>query len=226
MPLKAGFGIIIITFDDGGSEMKNPWESMPLGIYEEHMKLSSVRQLQTLNEIMRSQINDYEAESLAILGVAGGNGLEHINKKTVSKIYGIDICQDYLDECRKRHSDLGDMLVLRKLDISDLSSDIPSCELIIADLLVEYVGIRTFAKQMEKTMPEVVSCVIQKNMDVQFVSVSPYADSFSEISNLHRDIDKKELITAMEEAGFKLIVEKEFMLPNSKKFIRVDFKRQ
>lgn len=37
--------------------MKNPWEEIPLSDYENHMKLDSVHQLQTMNEMMRGQHN-------------------------------------------------------------------------------------------------------------------------------------------------------------------------
>ena len=33
--------------------MKNPWIDIPLEIYESHMSLSAVAQLQVLNDIMR-----------------------------------------------------------------------------------------------------------------------------------------------------------------------------
>ena len=204
--------------------MKNPWENMPLCIYEKHMKLSQVLQLQTLNDIMKCQINDYSKEIISILGVAGGNGLEHVDDEIVKKVYGIDISQDYLDECRKRYAYLGDCLVLEKMDISDLSNDLPDTGLIIADLIIEYVGIDIFAKQISKKKPDVLSCVIQKNIHADFVSSSPFANSFSEISVLHKDIEKDELIDSLIKIGFKLLLEEECMLPNSKKFIRLDFK--
>ena len=36
--------------------MKNPWIDIPLEIYESHMSLSDVAQLQALNSIMREQV--------------------------------------------------------------------------------------------------------------------------------------------------------------------------
>ena len=40
--------------------MKNPWEEISLDDYENHMSLDSVRQLQTLNALMKEQ---FEARS-------------------------------------------------------------------------------------------------------------------------------------------------------------------
>lgn len=74
---------------------ENPWESISLRDYEEHMKLDNVRQLQTLNLLMKEQIEQYPIASLIILGIAGGNGLEHVNPTQIKTVYGIDINKDY-----------------------------------------------------------------------------------------------------------------------------------
>ena len=59
--------------------MKNPWEEINLEDYENHMQLDSVRQLQTMNSIMRSQFEAYPVCSAMVLGVAGGNGLDAVH---------------------------------------------------------------------------------------------------------------------------------------------------
>lgn len=65
--------------------MKNPWEEIPLDDYENHMRLDSVRQLQAMNEMMKDQFGDYSVSTVMILGIAGGNGLEHIEKGRLKK---------------------------------------------------------------------------------------------------------------------------------------------
>ncbi len=37
--------------------MNNPWEKIKLSDYENHMKLDSVMQLQTMNAMMKKQLN-------------------------------------------------------------------------------------------------------------------------------------------------------------------------
>lgn len=61
--------------------MSNPWEEINLSDYENHMKLDSVKQLQSMNETMKQQLSDYDVHTVMILGIAGGNGLEHIGDK-------------------------------------------------------------------------------------------------------------------------------------------------
>ena len=56
---------------------------------------------------MRDQFAAYDIESIMILGVAGGNGLEHIDKSKINKVYGVEVNQSFLAECVKRYSGLG-----------------------------------------------------------------------------------------------------------------------
>lgn len=53
--------------------MSNPWEEVSLNDYENHMSLDSVKQLQTMNSIMKEQFDAYPASTAMVLGVAGGN---------------------------------------------------------------------------------------------------------------------------------------------------------
>ena len=75
----------------------NPWKEIPLGDYENHMSLESVNQLQTLNSIMKGQLSDYDVSVAMILGVAGGNGLEHVDTGKYTAVYGVDINEGYLN---------------------------------------------------------------------------------------------------------------------------------
>ena len=204
--------------------MINPWEEVSLEDYENHMKLSTVQQLQNLNEIMKSQIYKYNISTVAILGVAGGNGLEHIDTSKIKKVYGIDINQNYLNVCKEKYKRLKDYLVLEKLDLSDISNELPATDIVIANLFIEYIGIDIFAKQLLKNPPKYVSCVIQKNTNNDFVSDSPYIKAFDGISVLHKDIEKDSLVKAMSTIDYGLIFSEEHLLPNLKKFIRLDFR--
>ena len=59
--------------------MNNPWKDINLSDYENHMALDSVQQLQAMNQMMKGQLNQYDIKSAMILGIAGGNGLEHVD---------------------------------------------------------------------------------------------------------------------------------------------------
>ena len=71
--------------------MSNPWLSIPLEDYEGHMGSAGVRQLTVLAELFKSALDRCRPESVALLGVAGGNGLEQIDCAATKSIVGVDI---------------------------------------------------------------------------------------------------------------------------------------
>ena len=203
--------------------MKNPWKEIALTDYENHMSLDSVYQLQKMNEMMKEQLNEYRIKSAMILGVAGGNGLEHIEKEKIEKVYGVDVNQKYLDECVKRYPELTGTFEVICADLLNKNLQLPNSELIIANLLIEYIGYGCFQNIIRLVKPRYVSCIIQINTDKSFVSDSPYLQAFDRLEEVHHQIDKTTLINTMNEIGYikQLIAENE--LPNGKKLLRIDF---
>jgi len=173
---------------------------------------------------MENQINTYEIDTLAILGVAGGNGLNHINSERQKKVYGIDINADYLYSCKSRYRYLADTLVLLNRNLTDLSIDLPKVDLVIANLFIEYIGLNTFTAQLKKMSPKYVSTITQVNNLDGFVSVSPYQRTFDCLDSIYHEISTDELSEIMKASGFELIFENEKLLPNGKKLKRQDFR--
>ena len=204
--------------------MTNPWEEIDLDDYEKHMSLESVYQLQAMNEIMREQFDAYDAETVMILGIAGGNGLEHINKDEFKSVYGVDINQNYLNECKRRYSALGDVFKLICADLSDDAILLPCVDLLIANLLIEYIGYECFQKVVKKVKPKYVSCIIQINTETSFVSDSPYLHVFDRLDEVHHQIEEESLIICMNEVGYSKVLIVEKNLPNGKKLVRIDFR--
>lgn len=203
--------------------MSNPWEEVNLSDYENHMKLDSVMQLQTLSAMMKEQFDQYEIKTAMVLGVAGGNGLEHIDVKKFHKVYGIDINREYLEECKRRYVDLQDTLELLCIDLTAEKSELPQAELLIANLLIEYIGYECFQKAIMQIKPEYVSCIIQMNEGEDFVSDSPYIHVFDKLSSVHHQITEEGLMLSMEEVGYNLSDKKMQVLPNGKSFVQLDF---
>ncbi|MBC6555491.1 methyltransferase type 11 [Citrobacter braakii] len=206
--------------------MVNPWEVLNLEHYESHMQYQNVQQAQVLNFIMKKQFNAFSVKSICILGISGGNGLEHIDIDFVSKIYGLDINDKYLSVCHKRFSELGDKLELRKVDLMSPQAKIPDAEFIIANLLVEYLGCEIFKNILMTSNARYISCVIQKSHNSDFVSSTPFEIYFHDISSIHNDIDKSELMEKLNEIGFEVIYTENFKTPNDKVLIRLDFERK
>ena len=206
--------------------MNNPWEEISLDDYENHMSLDSVKQLQSLNSIMKKQLEAYPAETAMILGVAGGNGLEHIDKDKYHTVYGVDINEEYLRAVSKRHISLSGVLKCLCLDLTKEYDKLPHTELVIADLLIEYIGYPAFQKIVSHTEPDHVSCVIQINTDTKnWVSDSPYLHAFDRLDEVHHQMEEKALTGAMKEKGYSLILREAYPLPNGKALLRLDYCR-
>lgn len=204
--------------------MNNPWEEISLDDYENHMSLDSVYQLQTMNAIMKAQFEDYQAETAMILGIAGGNGLEHIRTEKYKAVYGIDINEGYLEKIRQRYPMLGNVLRLMCLDLTSEADRLPKAELVIANLLVEYIGYQAFVEAIRPICPRYVSCVIQINGEAEkWVSESPYLHAFDRLDEIHHQMEENALEGEMNKIGYVCISKSASSLPNGKKLLRIDF---
>lgn len=203
--------------------MSNPWKEVRLSDYENHMALDSVQQLQALNQMMKRQLNQYDIQSAMILGIAGGNGLEHVDTEKITKVYGVDINTEYLETTKERYKHLSGILECLCVDLNDETEKLPQVDLLIANLLIEYIGYECFQEAVKTTDAKYVSCIIQINTDDSFVSESPYLHAFDELKRVHHQMDEQNLQDSMEAIGYRLIQTFEYLLPNGKKFVQLDF---
>lgn len=203
----------------------NPWEEIKLDEYEKHMSLADVYQLQSLNKMMKEQFNQDKCKSIMILGIAGGNGLEHIRSEKVDIVYGVDINANYLKQCQIRYPELKNCLKVICADLTRDNLQLPQVDLLVADLLIEYIGYDCFKKVVKKTNAKIVSCIIQINVDDSFVSDSPYIHIFDKLEEIHYKMEENELKKIMNEIGYNQNKRIEQILPNGKKLVRIDFLR-
>ncbi len=202
--------------------MNNPWKEVPLDVYEGHMTLDTVAQLQALDSLYEERLAAYPKSSVAFWGVAGGNGLRHIDPARDVAVYGVDINGAYLDACRNRYPGLAGKLMLIAADLSR-PVKLPYAELIFADLLIEYIGIPTFIARVQACKPRILCCTVQRNLAETFVSPSPYADAFAGVSSLHTDIEEGLLTKSLDTIGYALLYRDEIPLVNGKQFLRLDY---
>ena len=103
---------------------------------------------------------------------------------------------------------------------------LPKTELVIANLLIEYIGYSVFQKVIRQTEPEYVSCVIQINTDEEkWVSESPYIHAFDDLDRVHCQMEEDVLKEKMAEIGYEGIMREMEALPNGKALLRLDFKK-
>lgn len=137
--------------------------------------------------------------------------------------YGVDINQEYLAECEKRFPSLSGVPETICADLLGDDLKLPRSELLIADLVIEYIGYECFGKVVRLVNPEYVSCVIQINTDDSFVSDSPYLHKFDRLDEVHCQIDQKALSEAMRGLGYIQNSQTKTELPNGKGLIKTDY---
>ncbi|WP_436955852.1 hypothetical protein [Staphylococcus sp. AS1337] len=208
--------------------MNNPWQDINFETYEKHIKSDNVHQLQTLNQITKEQLDLYNSDVVGILGIAGGNGLEQIDLSTTTKVYGFDINKNYLEICANRFSYMKEKLTLIESDFNDKSFDLPKINLLISNLIIEYVGVNQFVNLIDRNENalDVITCTIQGKEADDFVSESEYTSDFDSLELILHKIEPNELLEAFSNINYEFIDQKEYNLPNGKKFLRLDFAKQ
>lgn len=190
------------------------------------MGFRGVSQAQTLFAIMRGQFARHARGSLMVLGVAGGNGLEHVCPDT-REIIGVDINPNYLAICAKRHVRLQRLRCLC-VDLCEAEPALPHADVLIANFPVEHIGETTFANVVRKVSPCIISCAIQVDSGEQvgFVSASPNLHAFDGLSVIHHTIDEAVLSNALAAQGFRpSTYRKLWPLPNGKALLERDWVR-
>src|SRR6185503_3635012 len=84
----------------------NPWLALPLEDYEGHMGSPGVNQLAPLADLFGEALARLRPRSVAVLGVAGGNGLEHVDSTLTARVVGIDLNPGFLAATKARFPDL------------------------------------------------------------------------------------------------------------------------
>lgn len=202
----------------------NPWMQIPIADYEQHMSHSSVGQLSLLNLLTKKYLEKLKPAICLFMGIAGGNGLEHIDNNISKKVIGIDINREYLDVCYKRYHDKIDSLQLLELDITKDTGHICSADFIWAALILEYAGIE---KCLEFSKNNILRgghfiVTIQSNNNLQ--SVSPTGvESIKKVELIFRPVDPEVMLIKTKESGYILVDREVNQLPNGKSFLTFDF---
>jgi hypothetical protein len=203
----------------------NPWNSIPLEDYETHMSDGTVGQLPLLNSLTKKYLNIVKPSSVIFLGIAGGNGLEHIDNAITKTVFGIDINQNYLETTLRRYNDKISSLKLICFDLTKQSGVFCKSDMIWAALVLEYTGIENSLEFSIKNLTPGGHLIvtIQSNYDLYSVSHTGI-ESVKKAAELFHFVNTDELLDQAESKGFILTNEEENILPNGKSLITFHFK--
>ncbi|MCW5963311.1 MAG: class I SAM-dependent methyltransferase [Bryobacterales bacterium] len=103
------------------------------------MNAPGVEQLAPLSEMFARVLTATTPESVGILGVAGGNGLEAIDSRVTRRVVGVDVHPEYLEAVARRHAGLAG-LELHCLDLASERICWSPVDVVHVALVLEHAG--------------------------------------------------------------------------------------
>jgi ubiquinone/menaquinone biosynthesis C-methylase UbiE len=184
--------------------MQNPWLDISLADYEAHMALPTVGQSRLIADQLAAVVKRYRPGSVAIIGCAGGNGFDRMIGTNISRMVGVDINADYIEQARRRYEGRVAGLELHVADIQTCAFLFDPVDLLYAALLFEYVDIAESMSALGRhCKPNGILAVLSQlpHETLAHVSPSPYR-SLERLAPHIRLVSQEELHQHAERAGF------------------------
>jgi len=195
--------------------MSNTWLDIPLDDYEGHMSLPAVGQAQMIAEQLAHAIKRWTPTSIAVIGCAGGNGLDRISGSRVERVVAVDVNPDYIERTRDRYAKRLQGLELICADVQSESLIYDAVEFTYAALLFEYVGLPSTLKTLKRNSRPgaILTAVLQlPHSSVPAISPSPYS-SLGDLATAMTLVAPEKLCHAAEHVGFT-VAGKRFRVQN------------
>jgi hypothetical protein len=207
--------------------MSNPWLNVPLADYEGHMKSAEVRQLGALSDLFAQVLALCRPATVAVLGIAGGNGLEHIDGRITRRVVGLDVNPVYLGAVRERYSMVGG-LELYCVDLARQLVDLEPVQLVHAALVFEHAGVgHCLENAVALVAPRgALSAVLQLPSEIEQDVATTQFSSVQNLKSHFSLINPTWLREALEGRQFRLEDETRRSLPAGKAFWMGVFRRE
>lgn len=199
--------------------MSNPWLAVPLSEYERHMSSARIGQLRVLSDLFAEVVRGCRPESIAILGIAGGNGLDHIDRSHTNRVVGIDLNPSYLEAVRRRYSSLPGLDLLCA-DLSEQVVNLKPVQLVHAALIFEHAGMgRCLENAISMAAPGgSLSVVLQLPANRAEQEIASRFSSIRELKYHFALVSPTRFRQALEERGFQMIEQTTRAVPGGKGF--------
>lgn len=153
------------------------------------MNLPEVAQAQALSELFGAALASVRPQSVALIGCAGGNGLEQVDRAVTSRIVAVDINTDYLAVCAARFpgvetvcADVSAGLAIGRVDLVHIA------------LVLEFVADPGAVLEQLRPVGAAVSVVLQlASEETPAITPSPYRESLSALAPIHRLLSPADL---------------------------------
>ncbi len=187
----------------------NQWLNISAQDYEGHMGPDYADQLGPLSAIFADVYRTIRPASLAMLGCATGNGLEHVDPVTTKRVVAIDIHPEFVAVTNERYAkSLGAALEIRCEDLT--SCVLPACafDLVHVALVFEHVDHRSLVPRIASWVAAGGVCAVvlqvggSDTTGTSLITPSPYG-SITRLKDVMRAASTDEIATAFERHGMR-----------------------
>jgi len=175
--------------------------------------------LVALSDLFKRALDLSTPESVAVVGVAGGNGLERVDSDITKRVVGLDINPRYLEAVRQRYGVLPG-LELCCTDLADLPLSLTPVELLHAALVFEHTGLGRCLKNALSLGARggKLSVVLQLPSEAEEGVTPTRYSSMQALRDSFALIDVSQFRLRLEEEGFHLFHQERRSLPAGKAF--------
>jgi hypothetical protein len=205
----------------------NPWKTIALDDYEGHMATPTVGQAAMLAEELGNALAITRPKRMALLGCAGGNGLEQTIALDLETIICVDINPNYIAQLETRYKARIPQLACYVSEVEQFRTS-TIVDLVFGGLIFEYTR-----------LPEAITTIAQLLGDggeffallqlpadsLATVTPSPYAEALSVVMGFFQYVEPATLIAQAALQGLRLQHQKVVTLDSGKSFAVLRFQK-
>lgn len=186
-----------------------------------------VRQAELLADALEQAVRELEPETIAIVGCAGGNGLDRLIPLSLKRVIALDINADYVQQTEQRFRSSLPQLATIVANAEELSGLFEPVELVYAALILEYVDVSRATQSLSSCCADggYVLFVTQIESHHATVSNTPYA-SLSTLASAFSFVDFESLKELCLQNHLNLVQSKRLHSVGGKGFQATLFKKR
>jgi hypothetical protein len=207
-------------------DLANRWTTIPLTDYEAHMALPAVGQAELIASELARAVEAHRPHSVAVLGCAGGNGLDRLIGSSARRVVAVDINPSFVATSEARFRGRIEKLEVIVADVQDASQVFDPVELLYAALILEYVDLGRALSFMRRHCRAEGALVVMSQLpsaEISEITPSPYV-SLQKLQPIMRLVSPTELRRRAAESGFQAIESRVVTSSGGKSFSLEEFR--
>lgn len=205
----------------------NPWKRVSLADYEAHMAMPAVGQAAMLAQELRRAVERTRPDSLALVGCAGGNGLDELSEYALERVVCVDVNPAYLQTLEARYGAKLRNLECHCCELEQFRSQDP-VDLVFAGLIFEYTQLEQAVDSVSRLLQHGgnLYALLQMPADgMATVTPSPYADALGVVVEAFRYVAPRTLIELAAMHSLNSVEQKCITLDSGKSFTLIQFQK-